>query len=65
MDIEGNVNVKTGMVEDSMPEEQESNDVQNSGTENEDNDGNNIAFAHIPSPSAVNAMLSETEEIFI
>ena len=46
MDIEGNVNVKTGMVEDSMPEEQESNDVQNSGTENEA-----VSYTHLTLPT--------------
>ena len=59
MDIESNVNVKKGMVE-----EDESKNVQISATENVNDDGENVVAAHIPSSSAVSAMISETEEMF-
>ena len=36
---------------------------QSSATENEDDDGENVVVAHIPSPSTVSAMLSEVEEM--
>ena len=46
-----------------MAEEEDSKDVLSSGTENENDDGENVVAAHIPSPSAVSAMLCEAEEI--
>jgi len=39
-----------------MAEEEESKHVQSSTAENEDDDGENVVAANIPSPSAVSAM---------
>ena len=50
---------RKGMVEDTMAEGQESNGVQSSSMEKEDDDGGNVVAAHTPSPSAVSALLSE------
>ena len=62
VDIESSMNVKKGMGEDAMAEEEESKNVQSSATENEDDNGENVVTAHIHSASAVSARLSEAEE---
>ena len=46
-----------------MEDEEKSKNAQSSATENEDNDAENFVAAHIPSQSAVSAMLYEAEEM--
>ena len=63
MNVETNINVKNGMVKDALAEEEESKNVLRSTTDNEDDDGENDVAAHIPSPSADIAMLSEADQM--
>ena len=46
-----------------MVEEDQSGNVERSATQNEYNDVEKVVAAHIPSPSAVCAMLSDAEEM--